>query len=127
MNEHVFREYDIRGVVAQDFPKHFVENLGRAFGTFLIENNQNKVSVSGDIRDSTVVLKENFINGLIDSGLDVYDLGILATPINYFSLFQTDIVNSVQITGSHNPPEFNGFKISYNRKPFFGNSILMLK
>ena len=127
MNKHVFREYDIRGVVAQDFPENFVENLGRAFGTFLIENNQTKVSVSGDIRESTIDLKENFINGLLDSGLDVYDLGVLPTPINYFSLFQTDIINSVQITGSHNPPEFNGFKISYNRKPFFGNSILMLK
>ena len=127
MNSHVFREYDIRGVVDQDFSKKFVENLGRAFGTFLIENNQNKVSVSGDIRESTIGLKENFINGLLDIGLDVYDLGILTTPMNYFSLFQTDITNSVQITGSHNPPEFNGFKISYDRKPFFGSSILILK
>ena len=93
MNSHVFREYDIRGVVDQDFSGNFVENLGRAFGTFLIENNQDKVSVSGDIRESTIGLKENFINGLLDTGLDVYDLGILTTPINYFSLFQTDIIN----------------------------------
>ena len=127
MNSHVFREYDIRGIVEDDFSNEFVENLGKAYGTFLIENNHKKASVSGDIRESTIALKKSFICGLRNVGLDVYDLGILPTPVNYFSLFNTDIVNSVQITGSHNPPEFNGFKISYNKKPFFGKNILKLK
>ena len=127
MNENVFREYDIRGVVKEDFSKKFVYNLGRAYASFLIDNNQDKVSISGDIRNSTLELKINFINGLLDSGLNVYDLGIIPTPVNYFSLFFTDISNSIQITGSHNPPEFNGFKLSFNKKPFFGKNIQILK
>ena len=127
MSNHVFREYDIRGVVENDFHQDFVEKLGKSFGTFLKSNNQNKVSVSGDVRESTILLKKYFIDGILSCGLDVYDLGILPTPVNYFSLFNTDIVNSVQITGSHNPPEFNGFKLSFNKKPFFGKSILKLQ
>jgi len=127
MNENVFREYDIRGVVESDFPDSFVYDLGRAYATFLIENQENKISVSGDIRNSTIKLKANFIRGLIDSGINVFDLGIIPTPLNYFSLFRTDIHHSVQITGSHNPPEFNGFKFSFDKKPFFSNKIQYLK
>ena len=123
MNSRVFREYDIRGIVEEDFSEEFVINLGRAYGSFLLKNNQSKVSVSGDIRYSTERLKNNLIEGLLSSGMIVYDLGILPTPVNYFSLFHTDIKNSVQITGSHNPKEYNGFKISFDGKPFFGKNI----
>ena len=64
---------------------------------------------------------------MIDSGLKVFDMGILPTPVNYFSLFHTDIKNSIQITGSHNPKEYNGFKFSMNGKPFFGQQIMEIK
>ena len=94
MSNHVFREYDIRGVVQNDFHQDFVEKLGKSFGTFLKSQNHNKVSVSGDVRESTILLKHYFIHGLLSCGLDVYDLGVLPTPVNYFSLFNTDIVNS---------------------------------
>ena len=73
------------------------------------------------------VLKDNFIKGVISVGIDVVDMGVLPTPVNYFSLFSTDIKNSVQITGSHNPAEYNGFKISFNKKPFYGKDIQILK
>ena len=123
MNSRVFREYDIRGIVEEDFSEEFVINLGKAYGSFLLKNNQSKVSVSGDIRYSTERLKNNLIEGLLSSGMIVYDLGVLPTPVNYFSLFHTDIKNSIQITGSHNPKEYNGFKISFGGKPFFGKNI----
>ena len=123
MNNRIFREYDIRGIVDEDFSDEVVINLGRAYGKILLDNNQKNISISGDIRHSTNRLKNNLIEGLTNSGINVYDLGILATPVNYFSLFHTDIKNSIQITGSHNPKEYNGFKISFNGKPFFGQDI----
>ena len=118
MNNNIFREYDIRGVVDKDLSENVVFNLGKAYASFLLENNFSNISVSGDIRHSTKQLKKYFIEGVLSIGLDVYDMGVLPTPANYFSLFNTQIKNSVQITGSHNPPEYNGFKFSYNKKPF---------
>ena len=127
MNEDIFREYDIRGIVEKDFPDDVVSNIGRAYGTILKENNQNNISISGDIRFTTNKLKESLISGLLDVGINVYDMGVLPTPVNYFSLYHTDIKNSIQVTGSHNPKEYNGFKISFNKKPFFGRDIQKLK
>ena len=127
MNKDIFREYDIRGIVERDFPDDVVSNIGRAYGTILKENNQNNISVSGDIRFTTNKLKESLISGLLDVGINVYDMGVLPTPVNYFSLYHTDIKNSIQVTGSHNPKEYNGFKISFNKKPFFGRDIQKLK
>ena len=127
MNENIFREYDIRGIVSSDLTDDVVYDLGRAFGTFLLKNNSINMSVSGDIRHTTMNLKKHFINGVLSMGIDVYDMGVLPTPANYFSLFTTEIENSVQITGSHNPSEYNGFKFSYNKKPFYGKSIQILR
>ena len=127
MNNSIFREYDIRGIVDTDFADDVIIDLGRAYGSFLRNNNQNNISVSGDIRYSTNNLKKNLVEGLLSTGINVYDMGVLPTPVNYFSLFHTDIPNSVQITGSHNPKEYNGFKLSFNKKPFFGKDILLLK
>ena len=127
MNENVFREYDIRGIVEKDFTDVFVFNLGRALGSYLIDNKENDISISGDIRYSTNKIKHQLIEGLLSVGVHVYDIGILPTPINYFSLFNTKVENSVQITGSHNPPEYNGFKISYKKKPFYGLDLQKIK
>ena len=127
MNRNIFREYDIRGIVSLDLTDDVVYDLGRAFGTFLLKNNSINMSVSGDIRHTTMNLKKHFINGVLSMGIDVYDMGVLPTPANYFSLFTTEIENSVQITGSHNPSEYNGFKFSYNKKPFYGKSIQILR
>ena len=127
INNSIFREYDIRGIVKDDFNDSLVEDIGRAYGTILRKNNFKDISVSGDIRSTTPRLKKNIIKGLISTGVNVYDLGILPTPANYFSLFKTKVKNSIQITGSHNPSNYNGFKISYNKKPFYGKSIQELK
>ena len=127
MNPYIFREYDIRGIVEKDFTSDVVKNLGRAFGTYVIRSGGQKISISGDIRLTTPKLVKKFTEGLIDAGIHVLDMGILPTPANYFSMYHLDVDGAVQITGSHNPAEFNGFKISYNKGAFYGKQILELK
>ena len=127
MNNNIFREYDIRGIADADLDNDTVYLIGKAFGKYLIVNKYNTLSISGDVRKTTDRIKRSFIKGALSQGIDVCDLGILPTPINYFSLYNTNIPNSVQITGSHNPSEYNGLKISFNRKPFYGQDIKALQ
>ena len=127
MNEFIFRKYDIRGVVATDFTDEVVQNLGRAFGTYVVRGGGKTVAVSGDIRPTTPGLIDNLTKGLMETGITVIDLGILPTPTNYYSMYELDVDGAVQITGSHNPPEFNGFKISLNQKAFHSEQIQDLK
>ena len=115
MNEYIFRKYDIRGVVETDFTPEVVKNLGRAFGTYVLRSGGTSVAVSGDIRPSTPGLIKNLTIGLTETGVDVINLGILPTPVNYYSMYCLDIDGAIQVTGSHNPKEYNGFKISYKR------------
>mgnify|MGYP001391144149 FL=1 len=126
INPYIFREYDIRGKVVEDFPQHVVEKLGKAFGTFIKRSNGNEISLSGDIRLTTPDLMKFFKDGVLSTGIDVIQLGIIPTPVNYFSMFHLGVYGAVQITGSHNPPEFNGFKMSINKKAFYGENIQTL-
>ena len=127
INKYIFREYDIRGKVSDDFPPEVVENLGKAFGTFISRSGGQEIALSGDVRLTTPSLIESFKTGVLSTGVDVIDIGILPTPANYFSMFKLDVAGAVQITGSHNPPEFNGFKMSRNKKSVFGDSIQDLR
>jgi len=127
LNEFIFRKYDIRGIVATDFTDDVVINLGKAFGTFVKRTGGHTVALSGDVRDTTPHLKNMFAKGLISTGINVKDLGIIPTPTNYYSMYHLDIDGAVQITGSHNPPEFNGFKMSLSQKAFYGEQIQDLK
>ena len=127
MNPYIFRKYDIRGKVETDFTPDVVTDLGRAFGTYVKRNGGSRISISGDIRLTTPQLIDNFSKGLLETGITVLTMGIAPTPANYFSMFHLDIDGSVQITGSHNPPEFNGFKISYKQGAFYGDQIQGLK
>ena len=126
INPYIFREYDIRGNVEEDFPEHIVIKLGKAFGTFVNRAGGREVAVSGDIRLTTPALISQFKTGILSTGVDVINLGILPTSVNYFSMFHLGVSSAVQITGSHNPPEFNGFKLSMNKKPVFGSDIQKL-
>ncbi|MFQ6676372.1 MAG: phosphomannomutase/phosphoglucomutase [Fidelibacterota bacterium] len=126
-NPYVFREYDVRGIVAEDFPREFVENLGRAFGTFIRRRGAREIGLSGDIRLTTPRLKEDFKTGVLETGTDVIDLGILPTPANYYSMWKLDVAGAVQITGSHNPPEMNGFKMSFHKGAVYGEQIRELR
>lgn len=123
INKYIFREYDIRGKVSEDFPPEVVENLGKGFGTFVKRAGAREIALSGDIRLTTPELIEHFKKGVLFTGVDVINLGILPTPVNYFSMFELGVSGAMQITGSHNPPEFNGFKMSLERKAVFGNQI----
>ena len=126
INPYIFREYDVRGIVEKDFPDHIVKKLGQAFGTFVGRSGGKEIAVSGDVRLSTPLLINSFKNGVLATGVDIINLGILPTPVNYFSMFHLGIAASVQVTGSHNPPDFNGFKFSLNKSPFYGKQIQTL-
>ena len=127
LNEFIFREYDIRGKVSEDFPEEVVINLGKGFGTFIKRSGGMEIALSGDVRDSTPILKDQFKTGVLSTGVDVIELGLLPTPLNYFSMYNLEVAGAVQITGSHNPPEFNGFKMSRNKKSVFGKTIQDIK
>jgi phosphomannomutase/phosphoglucomutase len=127
MNEFIFREYDIRGVVKEDFTDDVVISLGKGFGTWLIRHGAKKMVLSGDVRVTTPHLKDMFAKGALSTGLDVIDIGIIPTPLNYYSQFVRPVDAAVQITGSHNPPEFNGFKLSYDKQAFYGPQIQEIK
>jgi len=123
INPYMFREYDIRGNVAEDFPPDVVVALGKGYGTFVANQGGREITLSGDIRLTTPSLMEQFKRGVLSTGVDVIDLGLLPTPVNYFSMFHLDVAGAVQITGSHNPPEYNGFKLSYQRGAVYGQQI----
>lgn len=127
VNPYIFREYDIRGKVAEDFPPEVVVSLGKAFGTLVKRSAGREIAISGDIRLTTPDLINFFKEGVLSTGVDVINIGIVPTPVNYFSLFEIDVAASVQITGSHNPPEFNGFKLSLHKKPVYGDQIQLIK
>ena len=127
VNKYIFREYDIRGKVVDDFPPKVVNQLGKGFGTFVKRSGFQEIALSGDIRLTTPKLMEEFKNGVLSTGVDVINLGILPTPANYYSMFKLEVGGAVQITGSHNPPEFNGFKMSLDRKAVYGKDIQTLR
>ena len=126
VNKYIFREYDIRGKVLDDFPTEVVIQLGKGFGSFVKRNGFQEIALSGDIRLTTPQLMDEFKRGVLSTGIDVINLGILPTPANYYSMFKLEVGGAVQITGSHNPPEFNGFKMSLDREAVYGNDIQII-
>ncbi len=127
MNPKVFREYDVRGVVGQDLNDEFVYTLGQAVGTYSIARGVRTMTVGRDCRTSSEAYRDAMIGGLLSTGVRVTDVGICATPMLYFSIrhFRTD--GGVMITGSHNPPEFNGFKICVGPDTIYGDDIQELR
>lgn len=123
MNKEIFREYDIRGVVEKDLTDDVVKNIGRAFATYMKERGKVNASVGRDGRLSSEHLKNLIVEGMVESGLKVVDLGQCPTPLFYFSLFNMDVDGGIMVTGSHNPPEFNGFKVAYGKTTLFGEEI----
>jgi phosphomannomutase/phosphoglucomutase len=127
MNENIFREYDIRGIVGEDLTPDVVENLGRAIGTYLIRKGVHEMTLGRDCRLSSENLREQLCQGLLGTGMNVIDIGVCHTPLVYFSLFHLDKNGGVMITGSHNPPEFNGFKVCLGKATIFGAEIKALE
>lgn len=130
MNSVIFREYDIRGVYNKDFNNEFAYHLGRAFYSYASKKLNKKVlrlSLGHDARTSCGPLIENLTRGFVESGGDILLLGLVTSPISYFSMFQRDLDGGIMVTGSHNPPEYNGFKISFGKTTIFGEEIMKLK
>ncbi|HEX7712978.1 MAG TPA: phosphomannomutase/phosphoglucomutase [Bacillota bacterium] len=120
---HVFRQYDIRGVVDSDLSIDFVADLGKAIAAFFKQRKVETVSLGFDCRLSSIPFHDRLVESFVTSGLTVYDIGMVPTPIVYFSLFNLPVDGGVMITGSHNPPNENGFKICLGKSTIFGEDI----
>lgn len=125
----IFREYDIRGVYNKQFDDEFAYYLGKAFCSFVHKKTGKKnfrLSLGHDARTSSTPLIENLKKGFVESGAEVYMLGMVTSPISYFSTFALDLDGGIMVTGSHNPPEYNGFKISFGKTTIHGAEIQQL-
>jgi phosphomannomutase/phosphoglucomutase len=129
MNEKIFREYDVRGVIGRDLDEDFAFSLGRAYGSLLkrVNSNARQVSVGRDGRLSSEALAAKIIEGILSTKINVYDIGLCPTPLQYFSIYHLNLDGGVMVTGSHNPPEYNGFKLSIGKDTIFGDDIQKLK
>ncbi len=123
MNPQVFREYDIRGVVETDFDDDFVVDLGRAYATILLEAGKHTITLGRDCRLSSDALRDLLIEGLLPSGINVVDVGVVPTPLLYFSVLHWGMEGGAMITGSHNAAEYNGFKLGVGPTTIFGEEI----
>jgi phosphomannomutase/phosphoglucomutase len=122
-NPFIIREYDIRGEVQKDLTPHVVEGLGRAFGTYLKRSGGKIVIVGRDCRLSSPELGRALCGGIRSTGVSVIDVGLVPTPCLYFGLYNLEVDGGVMITGSHNPPEYNGFKIAVGHSTIYGEEI----
>ncbi|OPX84482.1 MAG: Phosphomannomutase/phosphoglucomutase [Pelotomaculum sp. PtaB.Bin104] len=127
INPQIFRQYDIRGVADRDLTDENVELLGKAFGTYVREAGSSTVLVGRDNRLSSERLRSAIIKGLLSTGCDVVDIGLVVTPILYYARVYYGIDGAVMITGSHNPPDENGFKLALGTGTIYGVEIQKLK
>jgi phosphomannomutase len=120
------REYDIRGVVGKTLNPEDGFAIGRTFGSMIARSGGNIVAVGYDGRTHSPALEKALVEGLKASGINVLRVGRGPTPLLYFAAFTRGTDGAVMVTGSHNPPEYNGFKMMIGKKPFFGKDILEL-
>ncbi len=127
MDPKVFREYDIRGIVGEQILDDDVVLLGKAYGTYMFNQGKSKIVVGRDCRLSSDRFRDLLMEGLLSSGMDVVDLGICPTPVFYFAIRHLNREGGVMITASHNPPEYNGFKICNGFDTISGPEIQKLR
>jgi phosphomannomutase/phosphoglucomutase len=127
LNPEIFREYDIRGIADRDLASPVIEALGRAFGAYIKPQGINAVTIGYDARQSSPRLCDDIVRGLTLGGINVTILGLCPTPALYFSLFHLEPGAGVMITGSHNPAEFNGFKLCVGKDTIYGEEIQKLR
>ncbi|NDC37718.1 MAG: phosphomannomutase/phosphoglucomutase [Proteobacteria bacterium] len=127
INPEVFREYDIRGTVDKDLSPQFAYLLGRSYATLAKEHGKTCISIGHDCRLSSPAYAKALGQGLSDEGIDVVHVGEGPTPQLYYSVFSKKLGGGIQVTGSHNPPEMNGFKILLGEKTLSGAAIQDLK
>ncbi len=123
MKGEIFREYDIRGIPGQDFDLADVERIGRGFGTYLHRRGGRNAVIGRDCRLSSGSIRDALAKGMVSAGLRVTDLGVCPTPVLYFALHHLRRDGGIMITASHNPPEYNGFKVCVGTETIFGEEI----
>ena len=127
MNAQVFREYDIRGIVEHDFDDAFVIDLGRAYATLLHRAGAKRITLGRDCRLSSDRLRNRLLEGLLEAGINVVDIGVVPTPLLYFSVLSWKMDGGAMITGSHNAAEYNGFKLGVGPTTIHGAEIQKLR
>ena len=120
---HIFREYDIRGIVGTEITEPFAKSLGLAFGEIISSRGGDSVTVGYDGRLSSPNIESSLVIGLIQSGIHVVRIGCVPTPEVYFADIKLNTDGAIMVTGSHNPPNYNGFKLVLDHKPFFADDI----
>ena len=123
----IFREYDIRGLVDKELTPQLAHHLGRAIGTMVKRGNGHKVAVGCDCRTSGPKLARALMEGLRDCGIEALDIGTVPTPVGYWAVQHLGADGSVVVTGSHNPPEYNGFKMTLLGRSLHGHDIQNLR
>jgi len=123
MNPEIFRKYDIRGIVDKDITEEDVVSIGRGVGTYLRAENRSHVVVGQDCRLSSDRYGKLLVDGLLATGCDVVEIGVCPTPVFYFAIRQLKKEGGIMVTASHNPPEYNGFKLCSGYDTLFGKQI----
>lgn len=126
MNPLIFREYDVRGDAQKDLDDATVKALGLGFGSKLVRAGGKTMILGRDVRLSSPRICNALLEGLLGTGLDVVDLGVVPTPLLYFAIVHLEADGGVMVTGSHNPPEFNGFKLCMGKDSIYGEEIQAL-
>ena len=130
LRDKIFRQYDIRGVWGEDLTPQIAEALGKAYAVYhrrVTGIERPKVTVGRDVRISSTAVRDALIKGLTSFGVDCVDIGECPTPLQYFSIHTMEVDGGVMITGSHNPPDYNGFKISVGKETIHGDDIQELR
>ena len=123
LKPEIFRQYDIRGIVGEELTPESVEVLGKGIGTYYRRQNCRQLALGMDCRNSSPIFFTALSKGLRSTGCDVIGIGTVPTPLLYFTIYQKKIEGGVMITGSHNPPEFNGFKMMVGHESLYGEAI----
>ena len=123
LNPHIFREYDIRGVAERDLSDAVAVAIGQGFGTWLRRQGADSLAVGRDCRLHSPRLHQALCQGLLQSGMNVLDVGIVPSPLLYFAVHHLQAGGGAQITGSHNPPSDNGFKLLHGKQNLHGPAL----
>jgi phosphomannomutase/phosphoglucomutase len=124
VNATIFREYDIRGIADSDLTDDIVETFGKAYGTYI---NGGNIIIGRDNRLSSIRIRNALVKGLLSTGCTITDIGLTITPAYYFTITEYQADGGLMVTASHNPSEYNGFKVNKGNQTIYGDEIQMLR
>lgn len=127
INQNIFRLYDIRGIAGKELTPENVKIIGKSYGTYMKSMGYSRITIARDNRASSLEFYNTLSEGVNSTGCNVINLGLVPTPLLYFSLFHLKVDGGVMITGSHNPPEYNGFKLCVGKTTIYGEEIQKIR